>query len=217
MTIPPGFKHFKRWVNPVIRTGIIDELHRLVFPAAPLFRPAMPGSGTPFSLRLTNAGRTGWISDVSGYRYAAHHPETQVSWPPIPPLVTTLVRAIADMSGYPDFQPDCCLINLYEDANSKLGLHRDEEEEDRESPIISVSIGDAAQFEIGGLAKTDPRTKILVESGDVIVMGGQSRAAYHRLTKIFAGSGCDDLRGLKGRINLTIRQVLRRNALAQSA
>lgn len=217
MTIPPGFKHFKRWVNPVLRTGIVDELHRLVFPAAPLFRPTMPGSGTPFNLRLTNAGRTGWIADTAGYRYVNRHPHTQLAWPPIPPLVSMLAASIADLAGYPGFDPDCCLVNLYEDKGSNLGLHRDEEEEDRQAPIISVSIGDAAQFEIGGLSKTDARTKILIESGDVIVMGGPSRAAYHRLTKIFPGSGPDDLRGLKGRINLTIRQVYRRNALARSA
>ncbi len=41
---------------------------------APLFTPVMPRTAKPFSVRMTNMGPLGWVSDKSGYRYQASHP-----------------------------------------------------------------------------------------------------------------------------------------------
>ena len=39
-----------------------------VFAAAPLYTPRMPRSGRPMSVRMSNCGPLGWVSDESGYR-----------------------------------------------------------------------------------------------------------------------------------------------------
>ena len=50
---------------------------RAVMDEAPLFTPTMPRSGKPMSVRMTNCGPLGWVTDKErGYRYQAAHPVT---------------------------------------------------------------------------------------------------------------------------------------------
>ncbi len=51
---------------------------------APLVTPVMPKTAKPFSVRMSNVGPLGWVSDKSGYRYQATHPATGLPWPAIP-------------------------------------------------------------------------------------------------------------------------------------
>ena len=45
----------------------------------------MPKTGAPMSVRMTNCGPLGWMSDKDkGYRYEPRHPETGEPWPPMP-------------------------------------------------------------------------------------------------------------------------------------
>lgn len=176
-----------------------------VLAKAPLFTPTMPRTGKPFSVRMSNCGPLGWVSDKEGdYRYQAEHPDTGAHWPAIPKILFDLWDAVA---GYPE-PPQACLINVY-GPSAKMGLHRDEDEEDFSAPVVSVSLGDTARFRIGGLARKDPSRAFDLESGDVLVLGGDARLAFHGIDQIKPGTS--DLLGGQfpevARINLTLRRV----------
>jgi len=77
----------------------------------PVYRGAMPRTGKQLSVRNTNLGSLGWVwSDIKGYRYQAHHPETGRAWPAIPQVLLDLWT---DVSNY-DAPPEACLVNWYE-------------------------------------------------------------------------------------------------------
>jgi len=167
---------------------------------APFYRPQMPRSGKPFSVEETNFGSMGWYSDISGYRYEARHPLTQRAWPPIPEILLELWRKT---TGY-RAPPECCLVNLYR-AGARMGLHQDRDEAALEAPVLSVSLGDAALFRIGGTTRKAPTKGIKLCSGDVLVFGGPARLAFHGVDRLISGSSRLVTGG--GRINLTLRRV----------
>lgn len=169
--------------------------------AAPPYRPVMPRSGAPFSVRMTNAGSCGWMSDRSGYRYQPHHPVTGRPWPPIPPL---LLQLWDELARYPA-PPEACLVNFYDQPGARMGLHRDSDEAALDAPVLSVSLGDAAIFRLGGPARRGPTRSLKLGSGDVVVLGGAARHAYHGIDRILWGSSRLVPGG--GRINLTLRRV----------
>ncbi len=86
-----------------------------------------------------------------------------------------------------------------------MGSHRDSDEREPGAPVLSVSLGDDATFHIGGLARSDPKMRIKLASGDVVVLGGAARFAYHGIDRIH--SGTSDLVAGGGRLNLTLRRV----------
>lgn len=150
---------------------------------------------------MTNCGQIGWLTDKEGgYRYQATHPVTGQPWPPIPPLLLDLWDDVAQSP----LEPEACLINYY-GASAKLGSHRDEDEEDRSAPVVSVSLGDDAVFHVGGLKRSDPKQRMTLRSGDVVVLGGAARLAYHGIDRLLPGTS--DLLAEGGRINLTLRRV----------
>jgi alkylated DNA repair protein (DNA oxidative demethylase) len=167
---------------------------------APLFTPVMPGTGKPFSVRMTNCGPLGWVSDGRGYRYQPTHPLTGKPWPPIPEI---LARVWAELADYPD-PPQACLVNYYGPA-ARMGLHQDRDEEDFAAPVVSFSLGASCRFRIGGTARTAPTTSFLLTSGDVLVLAGASRLAFHGVDRIIVGTST--LLPDGGRINLTLRRV----------
>jgi DNA oxidative demethylase len=173
--------------------------------SAPFFVPTMPRTGKPFSVRMTNLGPLGWVSDKDGgYRYQARHPETGLRWPPIPGMVLDVWRQI---SGYPH-DPEACLVNHYE-PSARMGLHQDRDEDDFAAPVVSISLGDRCLFRVGGTKRGDPTRSIKLSSGDVVVLGGQSRLAFHGVDRIYPGTSTliGDWFPDGGRINLTLRRV----------
>jgi DNA oxidative demethylase len=173
--------------------------------AAPFFVPAMPRTGKPFSVRMTNLGTLGWVSDKDhGYRYQTTHPETDAPWPPIPAAILDIWRQLSD---YPEL-PEACLVNYYA-LGSRMGLHQDRDEEDFSAPVISISLGDACRFRLGGTRRSDPTGSMRLSSGDVVVLGGQSRLAFHGVDCIYAGTSTLLKHWMPegGRINLTLRRV----------
>jgi alkylated DNA repair protein (DNA oxidative demethylase) len=194
-----GFRFLPEYFSPAAQKALVGEVLGLL-EACPLYRGAMPRTGTPMSVRNSNLGPLGWVSDIKGYRYQTHHPETGRPWAPIPQAMLDLWDKVSD---YPA-PPQACLVNWYE-ANSKLGLHIDADETARDAPVVSVSLGSRALFRLGGLERKSPTSSIRLASGDVVVLGGTSRRAYHGVDRIWPESS--QLVPGGGRINLTLRRV----------
>ena len=176
---------------------------RTILAEAPLYRPEMPGTGKPFSVRMSNCGSLGWVADRDGgYRYQPIHPVTRKPWPAMPDMLLAIWRAHAD---YPA-APEACLINWYE-TTARMGLHRDADEDAKDAPVLSISLGDPALFRLGGPKRRDPTRSFTLSSGDVLVLGGEARNCFHGVDRILPGSGGP--LGVPGRINLTLRRVTR--------
>nr|WP_126975508.1 alpha-ketoglutarate-dependent dioxygenase AlkB [Frigidibacter oleivorans] len=171
---------------------------RGVVAAAPLFSPVTRW-GKPMSVRMTSAGRYGWVSDRRGYRYDRQHP-SGVDWPPIPDRVLDLWHRVTGLAR----EPDCCLVNFYE-GTARMGLHQDRDEADFSWPVLSVSLGDDALFRIGNLDRGGPTESLWLRSGDVLVLGGAARLLHHGVDRVAAGTSTLLPKG--GRINLTLRVV----------
>jgi DNA oxidative demethylase len=177
-----------------------------VLATAPLYTPRMPKSGRPFTVRMSNCGALGWVSDENGYRYQPTHPENGRHWPPIP---AALVALWSEIAGYPH-APEACLINFYP-ATAKMGLHQDRDEADFDAPVISVSLGDSCLFRVGSSKRSEPTRSLRLHSGDVVVLGGDARLAFHGVDRIYPGTS--SLLPQGGRINLTMRRVTRPAAM----
>lgn len=198
LAIHPGF--LDRGAQEPLLAAVLDVLAE-----APLFRPTMPRTGRPLSVSMSNCGRLGWVSDQGGgYRYEARHPATGRLWPPIP---AAALAVWAEVAGYPH-PPEACLINAYS-PGARMGLHRDADEEEFAAPVVSISLGDTAVFRIGGLSRGDPTRSLRLASGDVAVLGGASRLAFHGIDRIDPGTSTLLAGRLPGiaRINLTLRRV----------
>src|SRR5215467_15342075 len=85
---------------------------RTVTALAPFRNMVTPG-GYTMSVAMTNCGAAGWVTDLSGYRYASEDPVSGNPWPPMPAIFTGLAARAAATAGFCDFQPDACLINRY--------------------------------------------------------------------------------------------------------
>ncbi len=194
-----GFRHYPELLDGNAQRRLVAGVRRII-ESAPLYTPRMPRTNAPFSVRMTNCGPLGWVSDRHGYRYQAAHPATGKPWPKMPDLLLDLWQAVSD---YPA-PPEACLVNYYA-PGARLGSHRDTEEADKAAPVVSVSLGDDAIFHIGGLRRADPRTRIQLRSGDVVVLGGTARLAYHGVDRIVPGTS--GLLAEGGRFNLTLRRV----------
>ena len=167
--------------------------------AAPFYRPVTPG-GKAMSVLQTSVGPLGWVTDRSGYRYEARHPQTGAPWPDMPEVLLEIWRRYAP--GAP--LPDSCLINLYR-AEAKMGLHQDADELDFSVPVLSISLGDTAVFRLGGETRADPTRTVRLASGDICLLAGPSRHFFHGVDRILAGSSRLVPGG--GRINLTMRRA----------
>jgi alkylated DNA repair protein (DNA oxidative demethylase) len=166
---------------------------------APFYRSGTP-SGKPMSVEMTNLGQMGWVSDRSGYRYQAHHPVTGRPWPSIPASLQALWR---DLTGSAS-DADSCLVNLYRDG-ARMGLHQDRDEADLRFPVLSVSLGDTAVFRIGGAVRQDPTRSVRLTSGDVCILAGADRLAFHGIDRVLPGTSRLVPGG--GRMNLTLRRA----------
>ena len=184
---------------PERQHALVAEV-RAVLAEAPPYSPVMPRSGSPYSVRMSNCGRLGWLSDRSGYRYNPVHPLTGRPWPALPAAVLDLWRQATGVA----YEPEACLINYY-GPQAKLGLHRDEDEEAREAPILSISLGDTALFRLGGPTRKSPTRSLRLSSGDAIVLEGPSRNWFHGVDRILPGTS--RLLDEGGRFNLTLRRV----------
>jgi DNA oxidative demethylase len=195
-----GFIHSPGALDAAAQAKLLEHVNAILA-VAPYFTPRMPRTGKPFSVRMTNCGWLGWVSDrEGGYRYQHTHPETEQPWPPIPDVLMGLWEKHTKFPA----PPEACLINYY-GPGAKMGSHRDADENEPRAPVLSVSLGDDAVFHVGGPKRGDPKSRVVLKSGDVAVLGGQSRFAYHGIDKVVPGTST--LLAGGGRINFTLRRV----------
>ena len=197
-----GFQRFPSYYDANGQRTLLADI-QAILANAPYYQPRMPRSGHPLSVQMSNAGSLGWVSDKEGgYRYQELHPVTGNPWPPIPENLLSLWRKVANWST----PPEACLINYYA-YKARMGSHVDRDEEELNAPVVSVSLGDDAIFHVGGHKRSDPKRKLTLKSGDVVVLGGEARLCYHGIDRILAGTST--LLSDGGRINLTLRRVTR--------
>lgn len=209
IALVPGLIHYPAYLDPAAQGRLAREVAALVA-AGPLYTPRMPRTGKPFSVRMSNGGPLGWVSDAAGYRYQPHHPETGAPWPPIP---ATALAAWEALAAYPA-PPEACLVNLYAES-ARMGLHQDCDEADLEAPVLSLSLGATALFRYGGLHRGDPTRSVRLRSGDALVIGGPARLIHHGIDRLLPDAP-DLLDGTAqalvfpppgARCNLTLRRV----------
>ena len=177
--------------------------HALADGPVPMYTPTVRG-GRKMSVGMLCLGRH-WNGQL--YQYEACRSDFDgLPVPPLPPRFAELARAAARDAGF-EMHPDLCIMNYYSEA-AKMGVHQDKDERAATIaagvPIVSVSLGDAARFVVGGLSRRDPTTPVILRSGDVLVMGGPSRLRYHGVTRILPGTAPEGTG--PGRFNLTFRQ-----------
>ena len=195
-------------LDAAAQRALLDEIAALLSKAPP-YRPTMPKSGQAMSVRMTNAGPLGWLTDRAGYRYQATHPETHAPWPAMPPTALALWHRHADYRA----DPEACLVNLY-DADARMGLHRDTDEAAKDAPVLSISLGDTALFRVGGARRSDPTRSFRLASGDIVILAGDARHFFHGIDRLMQGTSRmpdafpEPLQAMGiRRINLTLRRV----------
>ncbi len=199
-SLPPGIRHLPGYLDAARQEALVEHI-RTIVADAPLYTPAMPRTGKEMSLRMTNCGSLGWVTDKErGYRYQPTHPLTGRPWPAMPAM---LLDIWSDVSASA-IEPEACLINHYDPA-ARMGLHQDRDEQELAVPVVSISLGDDCLFRVGGTRRGDATVSLRLASGDVVVIGGESRLAFHGVDRIYPGTSM--LLKREGRINLTLRRV----------
>jgi alkylated DNA repair protein (DNA oxidative demethylase) len=193
-----GFRLFPGHLADQAQRALADVALRAAR-AAPLYRPMTP-MGRPMSVEMTNFGALGWVTDAGGYRYERRHPLTGQDWPPIPQVLIDLWRELSGARA----DPDCCLVNLYREG-ARMGPHQDRDEANFSFPVLSVSLGDTAVFRLGGTTRRAPSRTVRLASGDVCLLAGEARLAFHGVDRVVAGSSTVVPGG--GRLNLTLRRA----------
>ena len=198
--LPKGIRHIPGFLDRPRQEALVENI-RAIVADAPLYVPVMPRTGKPMSVRMTNCGSLGWVTDKErGYRYQPLHPVTGKPWPAIPDALLDIWRTVSGTAK----EPEACLVNFYTD-DARMGLHQDRDEKDLETPVVSISLGDSCLFRVGGRERSDGTLSFKLSSGDIVVLGGDGRLAFHGVDKIYPNTSTLLKNG--GRINLTLRRV----------
>ncbi len=198
--LPKGIHWVPSYLDAKAQSLLVDDIRDIVT-KAPLFVPCMPRTGKPMSVRMTNCGALGWVTDQhQGYRYQETHPTTGIQWPQMPKSVADIWEELSGCA-YP---AEACLVNFYE-PSAKMGLHQDRDEEEYLSPVVSISLGDTCLFRMGGTNRSDKTSSIKLKSGDAVMLSGESRLCFHGVDRIYPDTSSLLKQG--GRINLTLRRV----------
>ena len=190
-----GARVWKAFLSPAAQSAMVGDLRKLAGDAP--FRQYETKGGRKLSVRMTAAGTRGWVTDRAGYRYDPRQPGG-ADWPPIPPSVLAVWATVSGVGR----DPDSCLVNYYGEG-ARMGLHQDSDEADLAWPVVSISLGDDGLFRVGQTSRGGPTKSIWLQSGDVAVLSGDARLAYHGIDRIRFGSS--SLLPDGGRINLTLR------------
>ena len=204
MEIAPGAFHLQHYLERDAQRALVERCRALLDGDVPAYVPVVRGGGK-MHVRMLCLGRH-W----NGKTYAYEDVRSDFDGLPAPPLpgeLKSLADRIAADVGM-TLSADLCILNYYE-AHGRMGLHQDKDESARSIaagfPVVSVSLGDTAQFLFGGLRRRDPVETRPLESGDAFVFGGPARLRHHGVSRIIPGTAPPEL-DLRGRFNLTFRQ-----------
>ena len=201
--IAEGVTLFQSRLPPGAQRELWAMCRALADGPVPMYMPTVRG-GRKMSVGMLCLGRH-W--NALTYTYEDSRSDFDgLPAPPLPPHFAQIARAAAADAGF-EMAPDLCIMNYYT-ADAKMGVHQDKDERPETIaagiPIVSVSLGDAARFVIGGLNRKEPTSPVVLRSGDVLVMGGLSRLRFHGVTRILRGTAPEGTG--PGRFNLTFRQ-----------
>jgi alkylated DNA repair protein (DNA oxidative demethylase) len=188
------------------------EIYERVLRIDPGFYVPVLRTGAKMNLRMNCLGYH-WSAITYKYTKVRDVDGREVA--PVPEFLQAVARRAVRATGYwhgpgvvPDY--DICIVNLYDEAVGKLGVHADNSES-KESltagyPVVSLSIGASCVFTLGGLSRKDPQEAYVLDSGDLVLFGRSMRLAYHGVTKIIKDTTPPEL-GFQepGRLNLTFR------------
>lgn len=185
--------------------ALVGECRALIDGPVPAYVPVVRGGGK-MHVRMLCLGRH-WNGKT--YRYEDARTDFDgLAAPPLPDSFRALASEIASAAGM-TIAADLCILNYYSVEDGRMGLHQDKDEAERSLaaglPVVSVSLGDTALFQFGGLKRRDPVETIALESGDAFVFGGPARLRYHGVSRVMPGTAPREL-ALSGRFNLTLRQ-----------
>jgi len=241
MATPPGPRQLisNIAVEPSNFFGLIKEPKPSAAPS-PAFSPATASELLP-KLRWANIG---WFYHWGTKQYDFGRPKVEIG-ECVKTLCTGIVQSLpwCDVFKSPEakeqrisgdrpdwmdwentYEPDAGIVNFYQLKDTLMG-HVDRSEVCATSPLVSISLGNAAIFLAGGLSRDEEPIPILLRSGDIVVMSGpQCRRAYHGVPRVLDGTlpdylqtfGEDEDSELFGnylqttRININVRQVFPR-------
>lgn len=175
--------------------------------SAPSPLPGKPGTLVRDKIRwITLGGQYDWTAKV----YPSFEPGTKGC----PVFPESAAGAIASSLG---IRADASIVNFYQQGDI-LSPHQDIAELSKKD-LVSMSLGCAALFYIGPERMGVPPLQLLLRSGDVVVMGGASRAAWHGVGRVFAGTCPRHLYELSlgegfnewmeaRRVNINVRQMV---------
>ncbi len=197
--LAPGIFLFRKYVDEALFYNVVKAAVAQI-----PFRHMVTPGGKRINVAGISMGDCGWYSDRRGYRYELKDPITGKSWPPIPGDISQIITVAAAKAGFPNFIPDSCFINKYE-PGVRLTAHIDQDEVDFDQPIVSVSLGASAIFQVFGEKRGGKAFNIPLHSGDLLIFGGPARRVYHGVKKLE-----EQNHPLTGnlRINLTFRKAL---------
>jgi DNA alkylation damage repair protein AlkB len=203
MQLEPGLILFERRLAGDEQRDLWQMCDALAHGPVPMYTPTVRG-GRKMSVGMLCLGRH-WNALTYGYE-TRRSDFDGLPVPPIPDRLRDIARDAAHDAGF-EMAPDLCIMNHYT-ADSRMGVHQDKDERPetiaRGVPIVSISLGDAARFVVGGLTRSEPTRPLMLRSGDVVVMGGPSRLRFHGVTRILPGTAPEGTG--PGRFNLTFRE-----------
>ncbi|TKY63601.1 Alpha-ketoglutarate-dependent dioxygenase AlkB [Spatholobus suberectus] len=198
----PGMVLLKNYITHDEQVEIVKVCRELGLGPGGFYQPGY-ASGAKLRLKMMCLGMD-W--DPQTYKYGKKRVIDGSKPPSIPKHFSELViRAIQDAHSLikkeyrvwnvedvlPSMTPDICIVNFYTN-NGKLGLHQDRDES-RESlrkglPVVSFSVGDSAEFLYGDQRDIEKAESVLLESGDVLIFGGESRHVFHGVSSVLPNS-----------------------------
>lgn len=203
MKLEDGLFLFQSRLAAAEQRALWHECRGLADGPVPMYTPTVRG-GRKMSVGMLCLGKH-WNAMTYGYEDVRSDFDRRAV-PPIPDAFAAIARSAAKDAGCA-MRPDLCIMNYYTEE-ARMGVHQDKDERPDTIaagiPIVSVSLGDAARFVVGGLTRREPTRPLILRSGDVLVMGGPSRLRFHGVTRILPGTAPEGTG--PGRFNLTFRQ-----------
>ena len=202
--VAPGAVHMPDWLDADAQRRLVEECRAWASGPVPMRHTRLPRGGV-MSVRTVCLGwhwkpyeYTRTADDVNGARVAPF-PSWLAEWGR-----RALADAYEDPAAGDGYAPDTALVNFY-DAAARMGLHQDKDERSA-APVVSLTVGDSCVFRFGNAeGRGRPWTDVELRSGDLFVFGGESRFAYHGVTKVFPGTAAPGTGLAAGRLNLTMR------------